>query len=86
MCSFAQFLLPCRSVQIHQILVVPVGLLLVDGGGRGYFSGNKHKVAAPERGHSIPAYDSLQEDMAVKLLIVMLTVNYICDGGEMFLR
>lgn len=28
MCSFAQFLLPCRSVQIHQILVVPVGLLL----------------------------------------------------------
>lgn len=61
-------------------------LSLWDGGGRGYFSGNKHKVAAPERGHSIPAYDSLQEDMAVKLLIVMLTVNYICDGGEMFLR
>lgn len=28
MCSLAQFFLPCRSVQIHHILIVPVGLLL----------------------------------------------------------
>lgn len=85
MCSFAQFLLPCRSANPSNSCC-PCGITAGDGGGRGYFSGNKHKVAAPERGHSIPAYDSLQEDMAVKLLILMLTVNYICDGGEMFLR
>lgn len=35
----------------------PCGITAGDGGGRGYFSGNKHKVAAPESGHSIPVYD-----------------------------